>query len=298
MSELWVFKYAPKSLNEYICTQEFKEKLQKIIDEVPNCLLYGNPGTGKGAFVDILIKTTGYDVLKINASDESGINAIRDKVKPFSMIASFNDYKIVYLNEADRLSSDAQQMLRDLMEEVQATTRFVYVINDISAMHDAILSRCQLISFNNPPAADIAKLCFEIIKKEDIKVEGDNVKKELVALIKHLYPDIRRILNSIQGSVVNNTIKSIDNTSEAVLKEIVDGTIVGDFETVRTTLRNTNVRYSELYDRLFERVDEFKGIGDAVIHIGDSVYRDKFVANKEINYLTMLCKLMKSGCIK
>lgn len=295
-SSLWVFKYAPETLDQYIATPEFKQKLEKIINEVPNCLLYGHPGTGKSAFVNILAKTTSYPILKVNASDENGIPVVRDKIMPFARSASLDDFKLIYLNECDRLTNDAQEILRDLIEEVQAHTRFILVANDISSIHQAILSRCYSLEFNAPEAKGIAQKIFHILKSEHITVE-DDAKKEIVRLIKHYYPDIRRILNVIQGSVVDYKLTSITDASDNLINELVNATHAGDFDAVRSMLRNNSINYVELYRKLFETVDDFKNIGDAVICIGDALALDKNVAIKEINYLTMLAKLMKANCI-
>jgi DNA polymerase III delta prime subunit len=180
------------------------------------------------------------------------------------------------------------------MEEVQETTRFILVANDISGIHEALLSRCQVINFNSPDATGIAKYVMTILKREGVKV-SDDAKKDLVKLIKALFPDIRRIIGNVQASVLNGALTSITNTSDALLTEIVTATIEGDFDTVREKLRTNNVRYPELYAMLFDRVDEFKHVGDAVIEIGEAIWRDKTVANKEINFLTMCVKIMKAG---
>lgn len=97
--EIWCFKYAPQSLDEMILADDKKEVLKKVIAECPNVLLAGKPGTGKGTFMDIFLKETGYDFLKLNASDENSIDVVRDTVKSFSTSLGFTDKKIVYLNE-------------------------------------------------------------------------------------------------------------------------------------------------------------------------------------------------------
>lgn len=295
-SSLWVFKYAPETLDQYIATPEFKQKLEKIIAEVPNCLLYGHPGTGKSAFVNILAKATGYPILKVNASDENGIPVVRDKIMPFARSASLDDFKLIYLNECDRLTNDAQEILRDLIEEVQAHTRFILVANDISSIHQAILSRCYSLEFNAPEAKGIAQKIFQILKSEHITAE-ESAKKEIVRLIKHYYPDIRRILNVIQGSVVDYKLTSITDASDNLINELVNATHAGDFDAVRSMLRNNSINYVELYRKLFETVDDFKNVGDAVLAIGDALYRDKTMAIKEINYLHMMAQMLKSGCM-
>lgn len=296
MSELWVFKYAPKTLDDYIATPEFKNKLEKIIKEVPNCLLHGHPGTGKSAFVNVLVNATGFPVLKINASDENGVPVVRDKIRPYARSASLEDFKLVYLNECDRLSNDAQEMLRDLIEEVQSHCRFILVANDISSIHPAILSRCYTLEFNAPDAKGIAQKIFSILKSEHISVE-DSAKKEIVATIKNYFPDIRRILNIVQGSVLDYKISAITDTSSNLLNDLVEATHAGDFDAVREMLRNNSVNYPELYNALFLTVDDFKNIGDAIICIGDALAINRTIAIKEIGYLTMMAKMLKLGCI-
>lgn len=296
MSELWVFKYAPKTLDDYIATSEFKTKLEKIIKEVPNCLLHGHPGTGKSAFVNVLVNATGFPVLKINASDENGVPVVRDKIRPYARSASLEDFKLVYLNECDRLSNDAQEMLRDLIEEVQSHCRFILVANDISSIHPAILSRCYTLEFNAPDTKGIAKKIFSILKAEHVSVE-DSAQKEIVATIKNYYPDIRRILNIIQGSVLDYKISAITDTSSNLLNELVEATIAGDIDAVREMLRNNSVNYPELYAAIFEKVDSFRNVGSAIIEIGDALYKDRTVAIKEINYLCMMARMMREGCM-
>lgn len=112
MSEekIWTFEYEPKSLDEMILNEEIKPQLQKALSELPNMLLYGTPGVGKGTFVHILLKATGCESMWVNASDKTGIDFIRDKVKPFAEGGlGFSDKpKILILNEADSLSSGPQ----------------------------------------------------------------------------------------------------------------------------------------------------------------------------------------------
>jgi DNA polymerase III delta prime subunit len=97
--EIWTFKYEPKNLKEMIISEEVSNILENIIKETPNILIYGKPGTGKGTFTNILLKETGYDFIKINASDENSIDDVRTKIKSFATSLGITDKKLVYLNE-------------------------------------------------------------------------------------------------------------------------------------------------------------------------------------------------------
>ena len=116
MQTLWTFKHEPVELDDMILTDDKRKILQKVLDEIPNTLIAGKPGTGKGTFMNILLETTGVDCLKINGSDETGVDIMRDKVKSFATAYSLNK-KIVYINEADRLSPQAQNSLNQLIED-------------------------------------------------------------------------------------------------------------------------------------------------------------------------------------
>jgi replication factor C small subunit len=96
---IWTFEYEPKSIDEMVLDSSLREKLEDILSGVPNLLLVGPPGVGKGTFVHILLKKTGYDYIWINASDETGIDVMRDKVRSFSTALGTSDLKIVVLNE-------------------------------------------------------------------------------------------------------------------------------------------------------------------------------------------------------
>lgn len=154
--KIWTFMYEPKTFAEMILNEEIKPKLQKAITELPNMLLYGTPGIGKGTFVHILLKESGCEHMWMNGSDNTGIDFIRDKVKPFAEAGrGFSDKpKILVLNEADSLSSGqqgAQKMLRQLMEDTHKITRFIFLANYEQYFIPELKSRCQVIMVDNPP---------------------------------------------------------------------------------------------------------------------------------------------------
>ena len=145
MQEIWTFKHEPDRLQDFIATPELKEKLSLVIKDLPNIMLFGSPGIGKGTFVNILLKQTKLDYLKINASDENSVDDIREKVKNFATALGNTKIKIVYLNECDRLTSAAQETLRQLIEDTHKITRYLLVGNYLNRIIPELKSRCEVI---------------------------------------------------------------------------------------------------------------------------------------------------------
>lgn len=297
-TDIWTFKHAPNNLDDMILNDSVRTKFRKIIKELPNLLIYSTPGQGKGTFVDILLKETGLDHMIINASDETGIDNLRTKVKSFATSLGSTDIKIVVLNEADALSmgqSGAQKMLRQMMEDVQGITRFILLANYEHLIIPEIKSRCQVIEISNPPAKNIFLHCMKILKSEGVEVKN---KSAIVNTIKQLYPDIRKIINTLQLSTVDGVIDSIEvEKVNSVFKTISELMLKGDIDNIRKTLKSNSIDYNELYRYIYEHGGDFKSPGDVIINVGEYMYRDSIVAIKEINFMSMVIKCMKNGYI-
>ena len=294
-TDIWTFKYEPKTLDDMIIHQDIKPILSKSIKEVPNLMLVGPPGVGKGTFVNIYLKETGLDYIKINCSDETGIDNLRTKVKSFATALGITKLKIVILNESDFLSLPAQAMLRDLMEQVQGITRFVFQCNYGHKMIKELLSRCQVVELNNPPAKEIYEHCVSILNKERITIKN---KSAIVNVIKRLYPDIRRTINTLQMSVDGGVLDVVKyDSSTDVYGAILGFMLSKDVDGIRKALRSNIINYPELYQYLFDEVGQFKSAGDMIILIGEHLYRDSIIAIKEINFMTMVIRGMKEGSI-
>ena len=290
--EIWSYKFEPKEIKGMILNREIKPKLEKSLKEVPNLMLYGNAGVGKSTFAHILLNYTKYSKLWINASDHSGIDFIRDIVKPFSTSASMTDMKIVVLNEADSLSrgaQGAQKMLKQLMEDVQQITRFVFLTNDITLMMDELQSRCNVIKVDNPPAQDIAKFCINILRKEKIRYKTETV----VSIVKKSYPDIRKAVDSLRENVIGGKLMGdAISSSEGLWKRILDSTLRGDIDTVRKELKSNYIDYPSLYKYFYENVGEFKEPGGAILAIGEHLKYNRDYPIKEINFIHMVVNML------
>ena len=295
VTDIFTFKYEPTTLDEMILHPDIEPILQKSITEIPNLMLIGPPGVGKGTFTNIFLKETGLDYMKINCSDETGIDNLRTKVKSFATALGITKLKIVVMNESDGLSLQGQAMLRDLMEQVQSITRFVFQCNYGHKMIKELLSRCQVIELNNPPGKKIYEHCMSILEREKIDVPKKDV---VVNIIRRLYPDIRRIINTLQMSVNNGVLDVAKfESSTDVYGSVLQAMKSSDIDGIRKLLKSNIINYPELYQYLFDEVGEFKSPGDMIIDIGEALYRDSIIAIKEINFMAFTLKGLKEGHI-
>lgn len=296
-------KYAPNTFDEMILNPDVRKKLEKALVELPNLMLIGAPGVGKGTFVDVLRKQTGIDCLKLNCSDETGIDSIREKVKTFATAVGFGGIKLVYLNEADYLSLNAQAMLRDLMESVQKVTRFILCCNYGHKMMDELCSRCDVIDLSNPPAVDVVKRCWYILDQEGVQYNKKTVA-ELVKTIWKRQPDIRKTIVTLKSNIIDGVL--MDNitiaSNDGVYQSVLDAMKTGDPSNVRTILKSNQVDYTSLYKYIYDAMmnsDDavFGNDAVAILLIGEHSYRDTLVAIKEINFMHMYFEMLKGGVI-
>ena len=285
---LWVYKYQPKTFEDIVLNEEIKPKLRKAMKEMPNMLIYGTPGIGKGCFANIFKEMNNIDYMWINASDENGIEVFRSKIRPFATAMCLKDMKIVVLNEADSLTAGpqgSQKLLRQLMEDTYKLCRFIIICNYDGYIIPEIKSRCQVIKFDNPPKKEVGLLCVKILKKEKVKFEPST----MIDIIHKCYPDIRRTINVLQENTVDGKlIGSRVDSSEETFDKILKFMLKQDIEAVREELRSNYIPYEFLYEYLYENAGEFKQPGAAILLIGKYLYQDTTIANKEINFMTMV----------
>lgn len=291
---LWVEKYRPQTLEGYVGNEVIKNKISDYLSQgsIQNLLLHGVAGTGKTTLAKLIANNLNCDLLYINASDERGIDTIREKIIPFASSLGFGDVKIVILDEADYITPQAQATLRNTMESFSGNTRFILTCNYLERIISPLQSRCQTLEIKPPSKQDVAFRCVDICEKE--KVDIDNIA--LKTIVNAYYPDIRKTINTIQGSVVNHVVK----LDKASLKDDLNEQIIQSLSNkcklseLRQILADSGSReFDNLFKALYDNITKFtSNEGAAILIIAKYQYEYTFVLEKEICVAAMLNELL------
>lgn len=229
---MWAEKYRPKKLDEVVGQEHVVNRLKEMIKtgNVPHMLFYGPPGCGKTSVAYAFANELGIPIVEFNASDERGINTIREKIKPLAML---KDKRIILLDEADSMTDDAQHALRRIMEKGNAI--FVLTANDEWKIIDPIKSRCAIFRFKKLSTEEIVSVIAKVLKSEGIKLKfSDDVKKALEFLIDYADGDLRKILNSLETLVSSNKELTIEVVKSLVYPDLASRALTfaldGNFE--------------------------------------------------------------------
>jgi len=299
---LWVEKYRPQSLEEYVGNDALKATIQKYLDseDIPHLLFYARAGTGKTTLAEIITHTLDCDVLYLNASDENSVDTIRNKIKSFVSASSFRKWRLVLLDEADYLTPNAQAVLRNMMEKFSKRSRFVMTCNYPEKIIDAIQSRCTVFEVFPPSQKAVAMRIAEILQKESVQYDI----KDVGQIIKKNYPDIRRCISYTQQQVKDGKLV-LDDLQKSVLDyldkiaEILKNTKKapkGKYREIRQIIADTSIRdfqdlFRYLYDNASEIAPEGKE-GAMILKIAEAQRADALVVDKEISAVAMLIEII------
>lgn len=255
-SEIWTEKYRPKEFSEIVGQDEIVKRIQSLTESlsIPHLLFAGPAGTGKSTLALIVVKKLfeknwKENYLELNASDERGIQIVRDKVKNFARTKSIGDvpFKVIFLDEADALTPEAQQALRRTMENYSKTCRFILSCNYSSKIIDPIQSRCAIFRFKLLEKKDIDTRMQAISQIENLTIDPEAVE----VLYEGSEGDCRRAINILQSTAsISPNITSelvstiISNAKPKDIKIVLDYAVAGDFPKAREKLLDVMLKES------------------------------------------------------
>jgi len=313
--EMWAEKYRPKKLVEIVNQKEIVERLKSFTKSrnVPHCIFAGPPGTGKTTAAlclarDLYGETYREHMMELNASDERGIDVVRETVKTFARVKSIGEipFKIMILDEADNMTSDAQQALRRTMERYTGTCRFVLCANYSGRIIEPIQSRCAPFRFTYLPREEHDHYLKDIAEKEKVKISTEG----LDAIFEVCGGDLRRAINTLQSAaslgkpIDSKAVYSITGrASPADVQKMIKVAMGGDFIEARKQLRDMIQKYGvagtdiirQIHTEIFRAdIPEKWKIRLADI-VGEVDYRLVEGADEEVQLSALLAKLVEAG---
>ena len=272
---MWVEKYRPKKISELVNQKEIVSSIKSLLknqSELPHLLFSGSAGVGKTTTAlcvskEILGEYWRDYTLELNASDERGIGMVRERVKKFSRVAGLDTkipFKIIILDEADEMTSDAQTALRRIVEDTSKICRFILIANNLSKIISPIQSRCVIFKFTKISDNDIVSQLKLIAKKENIKSD----EKGLGAICNYAEGDLRHAINILQA------VASSGNVTEPAAKTVVGLTKTKDVQGVLKLALDGKI--SDARDKMIELVKVYgMSESDFLKYINQAVFNSK-----------------------
>ena len=311
---MWVEKYRPKKISEIVNQKEIMGSLGALLknqSEMPHLLFSGSAGVGKTSAAiclsrEILGEHWRDYSLELNASDERGIGMVREKVKKFSRFAGLDTeipFKIIILDEADEMTSDAQTALRRIIEDTAKYCRFILIANNLSKIIEPIQSRCVVFKFTRISNKEISSQLKFIAQKEKIKAD----EKGLETICDYADGDIRHAINILQaaastGSIDVSSVKSVIGLTKTkdvqdVLKLALDGKVSDAREKMIELIKVYGMSESDFLKYINQAVFASKtnNIEGILEIIAKYDYRILVGANPEIQLSALLAELTKFG---
>ena len=302
MKELWVEKYRPKEIKDYVFRDENqKAQVEAWIKEgsIPHLIFSGGAGIGKTTLAKMLVHAldvNDFDVLEINASRTNSIDDVRDKIVTFSQIMSFGSIKIILLDEADYLSPNAQAALRGVMEEYHSVVRFILTCNYPHKIIPALHSRCQGFHIETVDKDEFTARVATILVSEEVDLDLDT----LDTFVKATYPDLRKCINLVQQNSTTGKLVAPSKSDKGAADwhlQMVELFKAGKISDARKLVCKSAQPgemediYRWLYDNL-DIISEDESVQDkAILHIKQGLVDHTLVADPEINLAATLIRI-------
>jgi replication factor C small subunit len=304
MKELWVEKYRPTKVSEYVFRDDHqRNQVNAWIKEgsIPHLLFSGAAGVGKTTLAKVLLNEIGlesYDVLEINASRDNNVETVRDKIVNFVQMMPFGPFKCVLLDEADYLTPNAQAILRGVMETYSGTSRFILTCNYPNRIIPALHSRCQGFHVEKVDQTEFTARVATILVEENVDFDLDT----LDTYVKLTYPDLRKCINMVDQNVNDGKLVGAAQSDAGQVDykvKMIELFKAGEIQKARKLLcasarpEEMEEVYRWMYDNLdlFGKDDETKDA--ALLVIKQGLVDHTLIADPEINLAAVLVKLAR-----
>lgn len=301
--QLWYEKYRPNTIDQYVFKDDqLKSFITQCINDqsIPHLLFAGIQGSGKTTLARILINELHIDpmdVLTINASAQNGVDMCRNDITDFANSAPIGNFKVIHLEEANRLTPAAQDSLRAFMDDNADYVRFILTTNYVNQITPPLRSRCTEFHFVQTDINDVAEYVISILAQEHIKASLDTIDQ----YIKLAHPDVRKIINLIQLNSVSGELvlpSQVDVSSDYKFK-IIEYLKQSSWQDIRRIISSSipDNEWESLYRFVYENLKSCPCFQDtsnweqAVVIIADHMYKHSFVADPEINATAMFIEL-------
>lgn len=298
---LWYEKYRPTELDDYVWTDEStKQMLIKWIEsplDNPHLILAGPTGTGKTTLAKIIrtMLNLGSEAIFIPASMQSGVEMIRSKIVNFCEAGGFGGMKLVIFDEADRLSQDAQEMMRNVIDRYQEDVRFIFTCNRLNKIIDPVKGRMWVVEVSALNEDEFIERLIDISLQEDVDLTQDGAEARLESIVEEYYPNLRTAISELQRSFPNGVLTDSEIKSQSSEWEENILSLFSDFDMDSARQIVSSMRpdeYEDAYRVLYDNSSVFgDNEGEAVIVIAEQLFRHSQAGLPDITLAACLLKL-------